>query len=313
MRRVIVPQEIGFVGVGIMGQRMCRNLLRAGFPVAAYDRDATALQRAAGLGTSPAPDLPTLARQADVVLLSLPGPPQVLAVAEGPRGLLAHMRPGSLLCDLSTADPGTSRRVFEAAKAAAVHALDCPVSGGPTGAEAGTLTVMVGGDAAALGTARPVLQAIGKKIVHCGGPGAGQAAKLVNQALVAVHTAAAFEALLVGRKLGLDLDTMVSILRTSSGGDWMLENHLRIRALAGNFEPGFALDLMFKDLNLFLQSAVEAQAPAPIAASTLQLYNASRAAGHGEQDQTVVAKAMERLANVELGILTPDRTDARPA
>jgi len=302
-----MPHRVGLVGIGIMGQRMCRNLLKGGFPVLAFDLNPLATQAAAGLGATVAPDLPALARQADVVLLSLPGPAQVLAVADGRRGLLAHMRPGSHLCDASTVDPGTSRRVHEAAMAAGVRALDCPVSGGPTGAEAGTLTIMVGGEAADLEAVRPVLQAIGKKIVHCGPPGAGQGAKLVNQALVAIHTVAAFEALLVGRKLGLDLDTMVSILRSSSGGDWMLENHLRVKALAGDFEPGFALDLLFKDLNLFLQTATEAQAPALIAASTLQLYNAARAAGSGLQDQTVVAKELERLAGAKLGTLTPDR------
>jgi 3-hydroxyisobutyrate dehydrogenase-like beta-hydroxyacid dehydrogenase len=185
--------------------------------------------------------------------------------------------------------------------------MDCPVSGGPTGAEAGTLTIMVGGEAGDLEAVRPVLEAIGKKIVYCGNAGAGQGAKLVNQALVAIHTVAAFEALLVGRKLGLELDTLVSILRSSSGGDWMLENHLRIKALAGDFEPGFALDLLFKDLRLFLQTATDAQAPALIAASTLQLYNAARAAGGGLQDQTVVAKEMERLAGAKLGTLTPER------
>ena len=302
-----MPQTVGLVGIGIMGRRMCRNLLKAGFPVAAVDLNPEATQVAAGLGADVAAGVPALARQADVVLLSLPGPAQVLAVADGRQGLLAHMRPGSHLCDASTVDPGTSRRVHEAAMAAGVRALDCPVSGGPTGAEAGTLTIMVGGEAADLEAVRPVLQAIGKKIVHCGPPGAGQGAKLVNQALVAIHTVAAFEALLVGRKLGLDLDTMVSILRSSSGGDWMLENHLRVKALAGDFEPGFALDLLFKDLNLFLQTATEAQAPALIAASTLQLYNAARAAGSGLQDQTVVAKELERLAGAKLGTLTPDR------
>jgi 3-hydroxyisobutyrate dehydrogenase len=302
-----MPHRVGLVGIGIMGQRMCRNLLKGGFPVLAFDLNPLATQVAAGLGATVAPDLPALARQADVVLLSLPGPAQVLAVADGRQGLLAHMRPGSHLCDASTVDPGTSRRVHEAAMAAGVRALDCPVSGGPTGADAGTLTIMVGGEAADLEAVRPVLQAIGKKIVHCGPPGAGQGAKLVNQALVAIHTVAAFEALLVGRKLGLDLDTMVSILRSSSGGDWMLENHLRIKALAGDFEPGFALDLLFKDLNLFLQTATEAQAPTLIAASTLQLYNAARAAGGGLRDQTVVAKEMEKLAQIELGTLTPDR------
>ncbi|MBP2670676.1 MAG: mmsB [candidate division NC10 bacterium] len=300
-------QTVGFVGIGIMGQRMCRNLLKAGFPVVAFDLNPAAMQIAAGLGAGVAPDLPALARQADVVLLSLPGPAQVLAVAEGPHGLLAHMRPGTFLCDASTVDPGTSRRVHKAAQAAGARAMDCPVSGGPPGAEAATLTIMVGGEVTDLDAVRPVLQAIGKKIVHCGPPGAGQGAKLVNQALVAIHTVAAFEALLVGRKLGLDLDTMMSILRSSSGGDWMLENHLRIKALAGDFEPGFALDLLFKDLNLFLQTATDAQAPALIAASTLQLYNAARAAGGGLKDQTVVAKELERLAGAQLGTLTPDR------
>lgn len=301
-----MPHRVGMIGIGIMGGRMCRNLLKAGFPVIAFDSSAEARRVAAEAGAEVASSVAALARVADVVLLSLPGPEQVLAVAEGPEGLLAHMRPGCYLCDASTVDPGTSRRVHAAAKTAGLHAMDCPVSGGPTGAEAGTLTVMVGAEAADLEAVRPVLQAIGTKIVYCGAAGAGQGAKLVNQALVAVHTVAAFEALLVGRKLGLELDTLVSILRSSSGGDWMLENHLRVKALAGDFEPGFALDLLFKDLRLFLQTAVEAQAPTLIAASTLQLYNAARAAGGGLRDQTVVAKAMEKLAGASLGTLTPE-------
>lgn len=123
---------------------------------------------------------------------------------------------------------------------------------------------------------------------------------------MAVHTAGVIEALLVGRRFGLSVDTMVSILRSSSGASWILENHLRFNALAGDHEPGFALDLMFKDLNLFLQTATEAQVPAFIAGSVLQIYNVARAAGHGALDQTVVAREMEKLAHVELGRLTPD-------
>ncbi len=248
-----------------------------------------------------------LARQADVVLCSLPTPATVLEVTEGPRGLLAHLKAGSYLCDMSTVDPGTSRRVAEGAWGRGLHALDCPVSGGPGGAEAGTLTIMVGGEATDIEAVRPVLEAIGKKIVHCGGPGAGQAAKLVNQALVGMHTVGMVEALLVGRKLGLSLDTMVSILRSSSGCSWILENHLRFKALAGDYEPGFALDLMFKDLDLFLRTATEAQAPTFLASPALQMYNAARAAGNGKLDQTVVAQAMQQLAGVDLGRLTPDR------
>lgn len=299
-----MPRNVGFVGVGIMGQRMCRNLIKAGFTVWAYDLNPAAVQIAVGLGAAAAPDLSTLARRVDVVLCSLPDPAALLAVTDAPHGLLAHLDPGAYFCDTSTVDPGTSRKIYEAARARGIRALDCPVSGGPGGAEAGTLTIMVGGEAADLQAVRPVLEAIGKKILHCGGPGAGQGAKLVNQALVAVHTVAAVEALLVGRKLGLDLDTMVSVLRSSSGGTWILEHHLRIKALAGNYEPGFALELMFKDLNLFLQTATEAKAPALIAASTLQLYNAARAAGSGKLDQTVVSREMEKLAGTALGILT---------
>jgi len=301
-----MPHTVGCVGVGIMGQRMCRNLIKAGFKVWVYDLSPAAVQAAASLGAVVALDLPSLAKEVDVVLLSLPMPASVLAVIEGPQGLLGHMKSGTYLCDASTVDPETSRKVYEAARAKGIHALDCPVSGGPGGAEAGTLTIMVGGDETALEAVRPVFQAVGKKIVHCGGPGAGQVAKLVNQALVAVHTTGVIEALLVGRKFGLTADTMVSILRSSSGASWILENHLRFKALAGDHEPGFALDLMFKDLNLFLQTAVEAQAPAFIAGSALQFYNAARAAGHGALDQTVVAREMERLARVELGNLTSD-------
>ena len=300
-------RKIGFVGVGIMGQRMCRNLRKAGFPVWAFDLQPAARQLAVGLGATEAADLPSLARAVDVVICSLPTPASVLAVMEGPDGVLAHLRPGAYVCDMSTVNPGTSRRVAEAAKALGIYALDCPVSGGPGGAEAGTLTIMVGGDAADLDAVRPVLQSVGKTIVHCGGAGAGQVAKLVNQALVAMHTVGAVEALLVGRKLGLDLGTLVSILRTSSGCSWILENHLRFKALAGDFEPGFALDLMFKDLNLFLQAATDSETPALIASSALQLYNAARAAKSGKLDQTVVAQEMEKLAGIALGKLSPDR------
>lgn len=300
-------RRIGLIGIGIMGQHMCRNLLAAGFPVVAYDLDPVAVERAIRMGATAASDVPALARQVDLVACSLPTPSAVLSVCEGPQGLLAQLKPGAYVCDLSTVDPATARRVHETAHARGVHALDCPVSGGPGGAEAGTLTIMVGGDMAALEAVRPVFEAIGKTIVYCGGPGAGQAAKLINQALVSVHTVAALEALLVGRKLGLDLDTMVAILRASSGASFMLENHLRIKVLAGDFEPGFALDLLFKDLTLFLEAARNAEAPALLAGSTLQLYNAARAAGGGKRDQTIVVRELEKLAGTSLGTLAREQ------
>jgi 3-hydroxyisobutyrate dehydrogenase-like beta-hydroxyacid dehydrogenase len=297
-----VIRTVGMVGVGIMGSRMCANLVKAGFEVTAYDPHEAARAAAAAAGAALAVDLGTLARRVEAVVSSLPDAPQLGGVAEA---LLPALGPGALWCDTSTVDPATAQRVSEAARAKGIAFLDCPVSGGPAGAEAGTLTVMVGGEATSLEAARPVLEAIGKKIVHCGGAGSGQGAKLVNQALVAAHTVAALEALLVGRKCGLDLDTLVSILKASSGRSWILENHLDRYALAGQFEPGFALELMFKDLRLFVETAVQARAPAPFAASALQLYNAARAAGHGAKDQTVVAKVLEQMAGATLGTLSP--------
>ena len=293
---------VGLVGVGIMGSRMCANLVDAGFKVIAYDPGEAAQASARKAGAEVAADLGALARGADAVVSSLPDSPQLLAVADA---LLPQCKTDALWCDTSTVDPATARQVSEAARARDVGFLDCPVSGGPSGAEAGTLTIMVGGEAAVLERARPVLAAIGQKIVHCGGAGSGQAAKLVNQALVAAHTVAALEALLVGRKCGLELDTLVSILKASSGRSWILENHLDRTALAGQFEPGFALELMFKDLRLFVETATQMRAPVLVAATVLQLYNAARAAGNGSKDQTVVVKELERMAGATLGTLTP--------
>jgi 3-hydroxyisobutyrate dehydrogenase len=289
------------VGLGIMGSRMCANLVKAGFEVHAFDVDAGAMKRASGANA--AAHLPALAARSDVVVLSLPDAGPLRAVCTGDAGLIKHLPKGAVVCDTSTVDPASAREMAALAEAAGVSFLDCPVSGGPPGAQNATLTIMVGGDARALERARPVLEAIGRKIVHCGESGSGQAAKLVNQALVAAHTVAAMEALLVGRKAGLSLDTMYSILQTSSGRSWMLENHLNTHALAGNYEPGFALELMFKDLRLFEETATQLQSPALIGATALQVDNAARAAGHGKLDQTVVARELERMAGASLGVL----------
>jgi 3-hydroxyisobutyrate dehydrogenase-like beta-hydroxyacid dehydrogenase len=280
---------------------MCANLVKAGFDVHAYDVDGAALARTSC--ATVAPDLRALAARSEVVVLSLPDAGPLRAVCAGEAGLLKHLPTGAVVCDTSTVDPASAREMAVLAQSSGVSFLDCPVSGGPPGAQAATLTIMVGGDSGALERARPVLEAIGRKIVHCGESGGGQAAKLVNQALVAAHTVAAMEALLVGRKAGLSLDTMYSILQTSSGRSWMLENHLNSHALAGNFEPGFALELMFKDLRLFVETAAQLQSPALIGATALQLYNAARAAGHGKLDQTVVAKELDRMAGATLGVL----------
>lgn len=295
--------RVGIVGVGIMGSRMCANLVKAGCDVHAFDRDAGALGRLREVGAVPSADVRSLAARSEVVVLSLPDAPALRAVCGGDAGLIFGLPKGAVVCDTSTVDPASAREMAALAAAAGASFLDCPVSGGPPGAQAATLTIMVGGDGAALERVRPVLNAIGKKIVHCGDSGSGQAAKLVNQALVAAHTVAAMEALLVGRKAGLSLDTLYAILQTSSGRSWMLENHLSTHALAGNYAPGFALDLMFKDLRLFVETATQLQSPALIGATALQLYNAARAAGHGKLDQTVVARELERMSGATLGVL----------
>jgi 3-hydroxyisobutyrate dehydrogenase len=283
-----------------MGGRMSRRLLAAGHPVTVCDpsRELVAALEAEGARAAAGPG--EAAGAAEVVILSLPTPAIVEAVVTGDGGVLGTARPGTVVVDMSTGDPGTARRLEAACRAAGVGFLDAPVSRGIMGAEQGTLLIMVGGDAALLEQARPVLSRLGSDILHVGGPGSGQVAKLCNNMLAAINMQALGEVLVTGVKAGVDLETLAGVLTGGTGGSWVLSNQLPKTVFASNDATTFAIDLMHKDVWLFLRAAEELGLATPLAAIAAQTLRMAKAEGYGPRDYSAIVRYFEQLAHMEL-------------
>ncbi|MHB1417813.1 MAG: NAD(P)-dependent oxidoreductase, partial [Chloroflexota bacterium] len=243
---------LGMVGVGRMGTRMAANLMKAGYSMVVYDVAPRGVQELVGKGAKSASSPKELASQVDVVLSSLPGPPEVESAYFGENGVLAGVKPGSTLIDLTTVDPSTSEKVGKAAAEKGVKFLDAPVSGGVSGAESATLTIMVGGDAQVFQDSLPILQSIGKNITNVGRTGAGSVVKIVNQMFVGILSGAVAEGMMLGTKWGVDPQTMYNVLSTGFAGSTILTRHVTSYILPGNFEPGFTVELLSKDVFLAL-------------------------------------------------------------
>jgi len=282
---------IAFLGLGNMGAPMARNLLKAGHRLRVYDVSADAVRKLAGqAGVEGATSAVDCVRGAEVVITMLPSSPHVRSCYGGEYGVLAGVAPGTLLLDCSTIDPLTARDVAMDAKAKQCRMLDAPVSGGVGGAEAATLTFMVGGEAADFEAARPVLQAMGKNIVHCGAAGNGQVAKICNNMMLAIEMIATSEGMSLASKLGMDPKVFASIVNTSSGRCWssdtynpypgVLENVPASRGYSG----GFGADLMLKDLTLVTDAAKAARHPVMLGALAQQIYQKHSVDGHGAKD-----------------------------
>jgi 2-hydroxy-3-oxopropionate reductase len=291
---------IGFIGLGIMGRPMARNLLQAGFPLVVYDLLPAATAELTAAGATAAVSPAELARQVEVVLLCLPDSPDVQAAMQGPEGVLAGARPGQVVVDMSTISPVVARALAAAAAAQGVAFLDAPVSGGQVGAVQATLSIMVGGDAAALERAQPVLAALGKTILHIGESGAGQVAKACNQLLIAVTIEAVAEALVLAAKAGVDPAMVRQALLGGYAYSRVLEGH-GARFLAHDFTPGFRTRLQVKDLNIALDAARAYGTPLPATALVQQLYTALMARGAAEQDHSILVTLLEELAAQRLG------------
>jgi 3-hydroxyisobutyrate dehydrogenase-like beta-hydroxyacid dehydrogenase len=289
-------ERVGFVGLGVMGLPMARNLLAAGFAVSGWARRPETAARAAAEGIEMRASPAELARVSDVVILMLTTSADVEGLCLGPEGLLESASPGSALVDMSTIAPATSRRIAEAAAGSGLGFLDAPVSGGSFGAEQGSLTIMAGGDAALVERCRPLFEAMGdpQRIFHTGSVGSGEVVKLVNNMLVGSISAATLEALLVGVRAGVPLRTLVEVLSVSSGGSTQLTGQLAKRALVGELDPGFSTDLLVKDLGLAADLARESGQRTPLTDLARELFEASQAAGHGAQDYTALAVEMAK-------------------
>src|SRR5437588_1868432 len=292
--------RLAFIGVGNMGGRMSRRLLAAGHRLAVYDPNRALVETLAAAGAV-APGSPAeAANDAEVVLLSLPTPAIVEAVVSGEDGVLRTAKPGTTVIDMSTGDPGTAQRVEAACRAAGVNFLDAPVSRGVVGAEQGTLVIMVGGDAEVLEAARPVLSALGTDIIHVGGSGSGQVAKLCNNMLSAINMQALGEVLVTGVKAGVDLKVLASVLMAGTGNSWGLSNHLPATIFAGDEATRFALELMHKDVWLFMRAAEEQGVATPLAATAAQTLRMAKSEGYGPRDYSAIISYFEKLADMRL-------------
>jgi 3-hydroxyisobutyrate dehydrogenase len=287
--------KVGLIGTGIMGQPMARNLTRAGHKVFVHSRTKSRAQPLVAEGFVWCDTPARLAQAVDAVISIVPDSPDVRAVYLGPGGVCETICAGTLCMDMSTIDPAVAQEVAVCVRQRGGKFLDAPVSGGKTGAEAGTLTIMVGGDEAHVSEAMPLLLALGKNIVHCGPVGNGQLTKLCNQILCGLNLLAVCEAMVFARKVGLDPAVMHKAVSTGAAGSWALQN-LGQRMLDRDFAPMFMIDLQQKDLGLALAQAREHGVPMPGTAIVRELLGAAQAAGEGREGTQALVKTLERLA-----------------
>ena len=290
---------IGFIGLGNMGGPMAGNLLKAQHRISGYDLAEAAVAALSEKGGHPVPGIAAAAAAGEIVVTMLPAGPQVREVYLGPDGVLAHAKPGALLIDCSTIDVESARHVAELAKKAGFEMVDAPVSGGVGGATAGTLTFMVGGPEAVFGKARPILEKMGKNIVHAGDSGSGQAAKICNNMILGISMIAVSEGFMLGKRLGLDAQKLFNVVSTASGSCWSLVNYCPVPgpvpASPANrdYQAGFTAAMMLKDLLLAQQASAAAGAATPLGAEAAQLFSLFVNAGNAGKDFSGIIKMLD--------------------
>jgi 2-hydroxy-3-oxopropionate reductase len=290
--------RVGFIGLGIMGKPMARNLLKAGFPLSVHNRSRAKVDELVKDGAAAAASPKEIASVADIIITMLPNSPDVELVVLGPNGLKAGAKAGQLLIDMSTINPIVSQKIAGELAGVGVAMVDAPVSGGEKGAIDGTLSIMAGGTPGDFERALPVFNALGKTITHMGPLGTGGFTKLANQIIVAINLTAIGEALVFGTKAGVDPQKMVRALGGGLAGSKCLDQKSE-KVLTGDFAPGFKVDLHFKDLNLIQDAARSVGAPIPTAALVEQLFAALRVHGRGGLDHSSIVTIFEDLAGIQ--------------
>ncbi len=294
-----MADRIGFIGLGIMGRPMARNLMAAGYSLTIWNRSRPGIEELAGEGATPASSPQEVASRSDVVITMVTDSPDVEEVALGPQGIIGGGRPGIVHIDMSTISPAVTRHVAAALAEKGIEMLDAPVSGGDTGAKAGTLSIMVGGKEETFQRCRPVFEVLGRTIVHCGPNGAGQTVKLCNQIVVGLNNLAMCEALIFAAKAGVDTRRMLEAVGAGAASSWALLN-LAPRVLERDFRPGFKVAHQQKDLRLALDTAGEQATPLPGTSLVHQLFAAVEAEGLGAEGTQALVIALEKLAGAEV-------------
>ncbi len=291
--------RVGYIGLGLMGKAIARNILKAGFPVVVHNRSRGAVDELVAEGATAANSPKEVAEQVDIVFTNLPDSPDVEVVALGENGILARAKAGLIVVDNSTIKPASARMIADKLKEKGVFSLDAPVSGGDIGAKNATLTIMVGGDAEALEKAMPALQSMGKTITHVGEAGAGQVAKAANQIMVAAQMVAMGELLVFSKKAGVDPRKVVDAIKAGAAQCWALDIKPP-RLFDGNRNPGFKSYMQLKDMNIVLDTAKEYDVPISGTEANTKLYQMMIDMGLGELDNSAVVGVIEKLAGVEI-------------
>jgi 3-hydroxyisobutyrate dehydrogenase len=292
-------KKVGFIGLGVMGMPMSKNLIKAGFSLVVWNRTASKMKEVVALGAIPARSPKEVAEKSDVVIIMVGDSADVEEVVLGPSGVIEGARLGLIVIDMSSISPIVTRRISEALAKKGVKMLDAPVSGGDIGAKEATLSIMVGGPKEVFEECLPIFKALGRQITYMGEIGSGQAAKLCNQVICALHIQAVCEGLILGAKLGLNLDKLLQVL-TSGYANSRILAHLGPKILEGDFKPGFKMRHQLKDLKNALTTAASLKVPLPCTSLVYQLFLSVEASGLEEQGTQAAVIAMEKLANIKL-------------
>ncbi|MDR3311870.1 MAG: 2-hydroxy-3-oxopropionate reductase [Spirochaetaceae bacterium] len=290
--------NIGFIGLGIMGRPMAKNLLKAGHKLVVYDKFAP-LDDVVAAGAAAGSSNRDTASKSDLVITMLPNSPHVKEAILGKDGVLEGIKPGSIVVDMSSIAPAASQEVGAALKAKGIPFLDAPVSGGEPKAVDGTLAIMVGGDQATFDKVKPVLDKLGASVILVGGVGAGNTTKLANQIIVALNIAAVSEAFVLSTKAGVNPQAVFDAIKGGLAGSTVMNAKIPM-ILEGNFKPGFRIDLHIKDLQNALDTAHSLNVPIPLTASVMETLQALKADGDGPSDHSAIAKHYEKLAKIQV-------------
>jgi 3-hydroxyisobutyrate dehydrogenase len=290
-----MDKHIGFIGLGIMGAPMARNLIKAGFELTVFNRTSFKADKLAQEGANNATSIRELAQNCTLIITMVSDTPDVEEVILGQKGIITGIQAGSVVIDMSTISPEATRRIASFLENKGVDMLDAPVSGGEQGAIAGALSIMVGGAPPVFDRCRPVLEALGKNIIHVGINGMGQTVKLMNQILVVGNLNAVVEALAFAHAQGINPQKAIEAVKNGAAGSWQLSN-LGPKIINRDFQPGFMIDLIQKDLNLISEAASLINLPLPVTSLIHQMFYSLQASGEGKNGTQALVKALERLS-----------------
>ena len=292
-----MKKKIGMIGIGSMGRPMALNLLKAGYPLTVYDKLAQAVEEVVAAGAKKTKNIAELAEAAEVIITILPADREILEVYASEGGVIDHVQDGTVCLEMTSSRGETVREIEALAreKEKKIRFLDAPVSGGIQGAKSGTLTILVGGDRDLIEESRPILEAMGRKIIYTGALGSGKSAKMINQFLNAGNTCVAAEALYLGKRMGLDMEILCDVIDESSGGSWIFSNNVRKFMLPESFDQGFRMDLMKKDISLCMEQAFKDGLSMPLLNLIFQVYQSMCNRGYATKNYNAVGRWVKML------------------